>query len=147
MSNQDLFIKQILKEAKSIAILGLSPDESKPSNKVARYLLEQGYRVIPIYPKGGEILGIPTYRTLQEAFSVESQKSGEGGGIDILNIFRKSEAIFGIAKEILELESKPKCVWVQLGLSSPQSREILEGEGMVYFENLCIKLEHQRLVK
>ncbi len=143
MSNQDFLIKQVLKEAKSIAILGLSPDESKPSNEVARYLLEQGYRVIPIHPKGGEILRIPIYRSLQEAFRAESQK----GGIDILDIFRKSEAIFEIAREVLELETKPKCIWVQLGLQSSQSKEILENAGRIYFENLCIKLEHQRLVK
>lgn len=141
MLEQDLQIKQILQEAKTIAILGLSPDESKPSNKVAKYLLEQGYRVIPIYPKGGEILGITAYCTLQEAFSGETKK----GGIDILNIFRKSEAILGIAKEVLSLEAKPKCVWVQLGLFSPKSKEILENQGISYFENLCIKLEHQRL--
>ena len=141
MLEQDLQIKQILQEAKTIAILGLSPDESKPSNKVAKYLLEQGYRVIPIYPKGGEILGITAYCTLQEAFSGEAKK----GGIDILNIFRKSEAILGIAKEVLSLEAKPKCVWVQLGLFSPKYKEILENQGISYFENLCIKLEHQRL--
>lgn len=139
---QDLEKIEVLKSAKNIAILGLSPDESKASNAVAKYLLTQGYNIIPIYPKippNGEILGKRAYASLQEAFSQNSQ-------IDILNIFRKSEALEGIAQEIIALENKPKCVWVQLGLSNECAKEILTNAGIFYEENSCIKIEHKRLL-
>ena len=129
--------KEILKNAKTIAILGLSPDEQKPSNKVARYLLKEGYKIIPIYPKGGEILGCKAYVNLNDAFKENA--------IDILDIFRKSEALFEVAQEILSLENKPKCVWVQLGLKNKEAKELLESKGFLYEEDSCIKLEHERL--
>lgn len=130
--------KEILENSKKIAILGLSPDPTKASNKVAQYLQKKGYVIIPIYPKGGEILGCKAYENLQDAFNAESD-------IDILNVFRKSEALLGVAQETLALPYLPKCVWVQLGLSSKEAKELLEKSGIVYFENACIKIEHERL--
>ncbi|WP_104721241.1 CoA-binding protein [Helicobacter mesocricetorum] len=139
----DTLKKTLLNTPKNIAILGLSPDPTKTSHQVAQYLLQKGFNIIPIYPKGGEILGKKAYHSLQEAFSEESiQKNGE---IEILNIFRKSEALKGIAEEIIELPNKPKCVWIQLGLQSQEAKNILEQNNLLYIENSCIKLEHQRL--
>lgn len=140
---QDFEKIEILKDSKNIAILGLSPDESRASNIVARYLIAQGYNIIPIYPKGGEILGKRVYANLQEAFSNES--FDENGAIDILNVFRKSEALENVAMEILELENKPKCVWVQLGLRNANAKELLERAKIAYVEDSCIKVEHKRL--
>ena len=126
---QDFEKKQLLQKAKNIAILGLSPDESKASNVVARYLIAQGFNVIPIYPRAnGEILGRKAYASLQEAFN--DGVLSECGEIDILNVFRKSEALQAVANEVLRLKNQPKCVWVQLGL---------------FNENSCIKLEFERL--
>lgn len=147
----DIEKKQILENAKNIAILGLSPDESKASNIVARYLIAQGYNVIPIYPRlpsGGEILGCRAYASLQEAFSdLALEKScGQGGTIDILNVFRKSEALEAVANEIIALKNPPKCVWVQLDLYNEKAKEILQNAGIVYEEDSCIKLEHRRLL-
>lgn len=142
LEKQDLIKIEVLKSAKNIAILGLSPDERKASNAVAKYLLAQGYNVIPIYPKippNGKILGKKAYANLQEAFSQNAK-------IDILNIFRKSEALEGIAQEIIALENKPKCVWVQLGLSNARAKEILTSAKIIYEENSCIKVEHERLL-
>lgn len=142
LEKQDLIKIEVLKSAKNIAILGLSPDECKASNAVAKYLLAQGYNVIPIYPKippNGEILGKKAYPNLQEAFCQNSK-------IDILNIFRKSEALEEIAQEIIALENKPKCVWVQLGLSNARAKEILTNAKIIYEENSCIKIEHKRLL-
>ena len=99
---QDFEKKQLLQKAKNVAILGLSPDESKASNVVARYLIAQGFNVIPIYPRAnGEILGRKAYASLQEAFSDEALS--ECGEIDILNVFRKSEALQAVANEVLRL--------------------------------------------
>lgn len=142
VEKQDLEKIELLKSAKNIAILGLSPDESKASNAVAKYLLAQGYNIIPIYPKippNGEILGKKAYANLQEAFSQNAK-------IDILNIFRKSEVLEEIAQEIITLENKPKCVWVQLGLSNVRAKEILTSAKIIYEENSCIKIEHERLL-
>ncbi|MGX3043845.1 CoA-binding protein [Helicobacter sp. T3_23-1056] len=146
----DIKKKQILENAKNIAILGLSPDESKASNIVARYLLAQGYNVIPIYPRlpsSGEILGCRAYASLQEAFSDFTLRDsvGQGGAIDILNVFRKSEALESVANEIIALKHKPKCVWVQLDLYNEKAKAILQNAGIAYEEDSCIKLEHRRL--
>lgn len=130
-------MQDILAHSKCIAILGLSPDSTKPSYKAAKYLQENGYTIIPIYPKGGEILGAKVYTNLQDAFRENT--------IDILNVFRKSDALLEIAKEVLTLENKPKCVWVQLGLENINAKNLLESNNIIYFENLCIKIEHQRL--
>lgn len=141
---QDFEKKQLLQKAKNVAILGLSPDESKASNVVARYLIAQGFNVIPIYPRAnGEILGRKAYASLQEAFSDEALS--ECGGIDILNVFRKSEALEAVANEVLRLKNKPKCVWVQLGLFNENAKVICENAGILYEENSCIKLEFERL--
>ena len=148
---QDFEKTQILTRARNIAVLGISPESSKASNAVARYLIAQGYNVIPIYPHlpdNGEILGRRAYESLQEAFSDEALRNscGENGEIDILNIFRKSEALDGIAREILTLKNKPKCVWVQLGLRNENAKAMLQGAGIQYEQDSCIKLEHQRLL-
>lgn len=141
---QDFEKKQLLQKAKNVAILGLSPDESRASNVVARYLIAQGFNVIPIYPRAnGEILGRKAYASLQEAFSDEALS--ECGGIDILNVFRKSEALQAVANEVLRLKNKPKCVWVQLGLFNEDAKVICENAGILYEENSCIKLEFERL--
>ena len=135
---QDSKLREILQESKTIAVLGLSPDSSKPSFKVAQFLQNKGYKILPIYPKGGTILGVNAYTSLQEAFEAEEK-------IDILNVFRKSEARFGIAQEVLMLKNPPQCVWVQLGLHCASAKEALENAGIAYVENLCIKLEYERL--
>ena len=147
----DIEKKQILENAKNIAILGLSPDENKASNIVARYLLAQGYNVIPIYPRlpeSGEILGHRAYVSLQEAFSDLAllDSCGQSGTIDILNVFRKSEALEAVANEIIALKNVPKCVWVQLDLHNAKAKEILQNAGIAYEEDSCIKLEHRRLL-
>ena len=130
-------IREILQTSKNIAIVGLSNDINKPSHMVGQYLLDNGYNIIPIHPKHSEILGVKAYKSLQEV-SVR---------IDILNIFRKSEAIFEIAQEVFSLENKPKCMWVQLGIKSKEALELLKDSEIFYIENLCIKLEHERLFK
>lgn len=135
---QDSKLREILQESKVIAVLGLSPDSSKPSFKVAQFLQNKGYKILPIYPKGGTILGVNAYTSLQEAFEAEEK-------IDILNVFRKSEALFGIAQEVLMLKNPPQCVWVQLGLHCASAKEALENAEIAYVENLCIKLEYERL--
>ncbi|MBD5164827.1 CoA-binding protein [Helicobacter sp.] len=140
---QDSKLQAILKQSKVIAVLGLSPEANKPSHRVAQFLQDKGYKILPIYPRGGEILGEKAYQSLQEAFEAQRQA---GVSIDILNVFRKSEALPQVAREVLELKNPPQCVWVQLGLENAQAKEMLNNVKILYVENLCIKLEYERLL-
>lgn len=130
-------IKKDLKKAKKIAIVGLSPDTQKDSNEVARYLQQQGFKIIPIYPKEERILGEKVYRSIQEALEDEC--------VDILVIFRKSEICEQIATEVLASKNLPRVFWMQLGISNLAAKNILESSGIAVIEDKCIKIEHQNL--
>ena len=140
--------RTILESAKIIVIVGLSPDEHKASYQVAQYLLDNGYEIVPIYPRGGEILKKKVFRSLLEAFEYMAQM---GQVCDIINIFRKSEALPSIMREICSLQGfssfdkERACVWVQLGLQSAEAASIAREYGILYEENSCINIEHQRL--
>lgn len=159
----DQTIKHLLTQSRTIVIIGLSSDESKPSHKVACYLQAQGYTIIPIHPKGGEIqingIGHRAFATLQEC-ARDLNECGEK--IDIIDVFRKSDALPQVADEILALGNLvaknpenpqkplamqlPTCVWVQLGLTNAEAKTKLTQAGIHYIEDSCIKLEHERLL-
>lgn len=130
-------IKKDLKKAKKIAIVGLSPNTQKDSNEVARYLQQQGCKIIPIYPKEEKILGEKVCRSVQEALGNEC--------VDILVIFRKSEICEQIATEVLSSKNLPKVFWMQLGISNPVAKDILQSKGIAVIEDKCIKIEYQNL--
>ncbi len=135
-NTSDEQIRQILAAAKTVAIVGLSPDETKDSNRVARYLQQAGYEIIPIYPKEDKILGQKVYRALNEI----EQK------IDIVDVFRKPAVALELAKEILERKDAP-VLWTQLGIVNNEAAELLKAAGRVMIQNKCTKLEHERLFK
>ena len=96
-----------------------------------RYLLEQGYRCIPVRPVGcDEVLGVPCARSLAE---IEEQ-------IDLVDVFRRPDACPGVAQDAVAAGAK--AVWLQLGLISPEAREIAEAAGLEYVENQCTKIVH-----
>lgn len=130
-------IRENLRKAKKIAIVGLSPDRQKDSNEVARYLQQQGFKIIPIYPKEERILGEKVYRSIQEALENEC--------VDILVIFRKSEICEQIATEVLASKNLPKVFWMQLGISNLAAKNILKSSKIAVIEDKCIKIEHQNL--
>lgn len=130
-------IRENLRKAKKIAIVGLSPDRQKDSNEVARYLQQQGFKIIPIYPKEERILGEKVYRSIQEALENEC--------VDILVIFRKSEICEQIATEVLASKNLPKVFWMQLGISNLAAKNILQSRKIAVIEDKCIKIEHQNL--
>lgn len=129
----DTFLRNFL-HAKKIAIYGLSPDTSKTSYHVAEYLKNAGYTLFPIHPKADEILGFKVYPTL----------SSLPDTVDILNVFRKSEAIFDVVKEAFDSQ-KVQRIWVQLGIQNAQALEFCAQKQIPYIENLCILVEHRRL--
>lgn len=129
---EDTEVKAILENHHTIAVVGLSPDPNKDSHRVARYLLEQGYRVVPINPKCDQILGQKCYASLKDI----------PFPIDIVDIFRKIEAIPAIVDEAIAIGAK--VVWMQLGLAENQSARKAQEAGLQTVMNKCIKIEHSR---
>ncbi len=126
-------IKKLLGEAKTIAIVGLSPDEDRDSNKVARYLISAGYEVIPVYPKEDAILGQKVYRSLAEIDKA----------VDVVNIFRKADALAAIADEALKL--KPKLIWAQIGCYDEAAEAKVREAGVPIVTHRCLMVEHRKL--
>ena len=131
---KDQDIKQLLKTAKTIAVVGLSPDPERPSYEVANYLQSKGYKIIPVRPGIKEILGEKAYASLTEI--PES--------VDLVDIFRKTEFIPEVVDEAIRI--KTKAVWMQLGLSHPQAAQKAVSAGISAIENRCILIEHKRLL-
>lgn len=125
--------EKILFSTKTIAIVGLSRDPAKDSHSVAKYLQDNGYRIIPVNPSGGELLGEKVYTSLSEI----KEK------VDVVNVFRPSEECQKIAEQATKLS--PKMVWLQLGITNEKARQTCEKIGILFVENRCIRTEHKRL--
>lgn len=126
--------EEILRDAKTIALVGASPKPSRPSNGVMRYLLAQGYDVIPVRPRDcDEVHGIPCVATLAEI----------DRPIDLVDVFRRVDAAPGVAREAVDVGAR--AVWLQLGLVSPEAREIATAAGLDYVEDECTAIVHRRL--
>jgi predicted CoA-binding protein len=124
---------EILADAHTIAVVGASPKPDRPSHGVMRYLLEQGYRCIPVRPRGcDELLGVPCVRSLAE---IEEP-------IDLVDVFRRPEACPDVAREAAAAAARS--LWLQLGILSPEARRIAEGAGLDYVEDECTKIVHAR---
>jgi hypothetical protein len=126
-------IAELLNSAKTIAVVGLSDNPERDSFRVAKYLKEHGYRVIPVNPGKKEILGETCYPDLA---SVPER-------IDVVDIFRTVDAIPGIVDEAIRIGAK--AVWMQLGLTHRVSAEKARAAGMKVVQAKCIKIEHTRL--
>lgn len=128
-------MKEIFESVKTIAILGLSPDESKASNMVAKYLQNAGYKIVPVYPKEDEILGEKVYRSLAEIpFK-----------IDMVDIFRKPAAFDAVADACIK-RGDIDVFWGQLGLVNNDAAQKAKDAGMKVVQNYCTKLEHKALM-
>jgi uncharacterized protein len=122
---------EILRDARTIAIVGASPRPGRPSHDVMRYLLAQGYDVIPVRPDGcEEVLGVPCAATLAEI----------DRPIDLVDVFRRAEATPAHAREAVEVGAG--ALWLQLGIVSAESRAIAEAAGLDYVEDLCTAVVH-----
>ena len=125
----------MLEQARTIAVVGLSPKAARDSNMVARYLKTQGYRIIPVRPAQKEILGEKTYASLDD---IE-------GSVDIVNVFRNPSQIVPHAHEALRV--KPRVFWMQLDIENQEAADIVTAAGIDVVMNRCIKVEHERLCK
>jgi uncharacterized protein len=124
---------QILAESRTIALVGASPKPDRPAHGVMRYLLAQGYRVIPVRPRDcDEVHGIPCVSSLHEIDEP----------IDLVDVFRRVDACPDVAREAADVGAK--ALWLQLGLVSAEARQIAADAGMDYVENHCTAIVHRR---
>jgi hypothetical protein len=126
---------QVLRDAKTIAVVGASPSPQRESNGVMRYLLAQGYDCIPVRPDCDEVLGIACVPTLLDV----------DRPIDLVDVFRRPEFCAAHAREAVEAGAK--ALWLQLGIVSTEARAIAEHAGIDYVENACTAVVHARGAK
>jgi predicted CoA-binding protein len=125
-------IQEILYGAKTIAIVGLSPNVLRPSNFVGFYLQRHGYRIVPVNPREREILGEPCYSSLKDV----------PVPIDVVDVFRDPSAVPAIAREAVEVEAG--ALWLQFGVISREGAEIARQGGLEVVMDRCMKVEHAR---
>jgi predicted CoA-binding protein len=122
---------EILSEAHTIALVGASPNPSRPSHQVMRYLLGAGYRVIPVRPLVPEVLGVPCASSLGEIDEP----------IDLVDVFRRAEFCPQVAEDAVAAGAG--ALWLQLGIVSPEARAIAEAGGLDFVENQCTAIVHR----
>jgi len=127
-------IRSILTENKVIAVVGLSPKPSRPSNRVAGYMKQAGYRIIPVNPGQNEILGEKCYPDL----------SAVPAEIDIVNIFRRADQVEPVILDAIAI--KAKIVWMQLGIINEKAAQMAENKGLTVIMDRCISVDHQNFI-
>ena len=125
-------ILRILHESRTVAVVGLSPNELRASNFVGFYLKRHGYRVVPVNPTAQEVLGEACYPSLADV----------PFPIDVVDVFRTPEAVPGIAAEAVEVGAK--ALWLQFGVISFEGAEIARRGGLAVVMDRCLKVEHAR---
>ena len=128
-------LKKLLAEIKSVAIVGAKDKSGQPVDAVGRYLIEQGYRVLPVHPKRNDVWGLPTYPDLGALPEAP----------DAVVLFRAAEFCPEHAREALALPVKPRLFWMQLGISSPEAMRLMREAGVPAVEDACIMVRHKEL--
>lgn len=124
-------IPEILERFKKITVIGLSPNEARPSYYVSEYMRDHGYSVVGVNPGQNEILGLPVYPTLAEV----------PGPLEIVAVFRASEYLPGIVDEVIA--RKPKVLWIQLGIEDSAAEARAEAAGITVVRRHCLMVEHR----
>lgn len=135
MADDEQQLIEVLRDSKTIAVIGIKQDESEDAHRVPRYMQAAGYRIIPVNPKIEHILGETAYARLSD---VEEP-------IDLVNLFRAPENIPEHVREILALPHRPKAVWMQLGIYHGIAAAKLRAAGITVIQDRCIMVEHRRL--
>ena len=128
-------IKEILSKNKTIAMIGVSMDPTKPSTIVMKYMQKYGYKVIPVNPKakGEKILGEEVFAKLTDIKD----------SVDIVDVFRPSKEALDIARDTINIGAK--VLWLQLGIRSMEAKKIVEDNQIEYIEDRCTKMEYQKI--
>ncbi|MFO1342767.1 MAG: CoA-binding protein [Burkholderiales bacterium] len=130
VSYDDLFTT-----AKTIAVVGLSDNPSRPSFEVAQVMQRAGFRIIPVNPRaaGQSILGEPCVGALSEV----------AAPVDIVDCFRRSEEMVEVARAVAAMSLKPKVLWMQIGVMNEEAAQIARDAGIAVVQNRCIKIEYR----
>ncbi|HPG27777.1 MAG TPA: CoA-binding protein [Myxococcota bacterium] len=134
--DSDKALTALLQSSRRIAVVGIKADESADAHRIPRYLQQAGYEILPVNPKLDHVLGARCVATLAE---VE-------GPIDIVNLFRASDHIPAHVDEILALPTKPRAVWMQLGIHHGPSARRLREAGIEVVQDRCMMVDHRRLI-
>jgi uncharacterized protein len=127
-------ITKILKECKTIAVVGLSSNPMRPSHGVSEYMQSAGYRIIPVNPNEAEVLGEKSYARLEDA----PEK------IDVVDIFRRAEFVPQVVESAIRVGAK--VVWMQLGIENEDAAEKARAAGLAVVEDACVLIEHKKRV-
>jgi predicted CoA-binding protein len=127
-------VSQFLKQARTVAVVGLSDKPWRASHGVARYLQSSGYRIVPVNPNVQEVLGEPSFARLADVTD----------SVDVIDVFRRPELV----NELVDaaIQSGAKLFWMQEGISDSRSAELLRGAGLEVVEDRCLMVEHMRLL-
>ncbi len=128
-------VKELMQESKRVAIVGLSNKPDRDSYRVAEYLINHGYEVIPVNPTIDEVLGKKAVGTLQE---IEGQ-------VDIVDVFRRADQVMPVAEEAVAIGAK--ALWLQLEVVNEEAANYASEKGLNVVMDRCIKIEHKRLIK
>ncbi|MEM7251236.1 MAG: CoA-binding protein [Pseudomonadota bacterium] len=126
-------LRRILRESKTIAMVGLSANWYRPSYFAAKYLIDHGYHVIPVTPAYDEVLGQTCYPSLADVPEP----------IDVVDCFRRTEEIPALAEQAVAV--KAKCLWMQLGIVHEDARQVAKSAGLDVVMDRCMKIEYARL--
>jgi predicted CoA-binding protein len=136
--NHDAVLQKILRETETIAMIGASQRGDRDSHRVMRYLQQQGYRVIPVNPTlnpGASVLGETVYASLADIPDT----------FQLVDVFRRSDAVAGIVDEVLALAEQPAVLWLQLGVVDEAAAARARAAGIEVVMDRCLKIEHARL--
>jgi predicted CoA-binding protein len=125
-------VAEILRGAKTIAVVGLSSNPMRASHEVAQYLKAAGYRIIPVNPNETEVLGEKAYARLEDVPEL----------VDVVDVFRRTEEIPGVAESAIGIGAK--VLWMQLGIENAEAAERARAAGLVVVEDSCLMVEHRR---
>lgn len=131
----DASIRKHLSQARTIAVVGANDKPGRPSDMIGRYLMNAGYRVIPVHPKRQEVWGLKAYSNVVD---IPEQ-------VDIVNLFRASEYCAGHAREIAALSPRPGLMWMQLGIANDEAVQTASEASVDAVQDKCIMVEHERL--
>lgn len=137
-------LRRVLAECRTLAVVGLSPQWHRPSFFAAKYMQAHGWRIVPVNPlvakEGGSILGEKAHASVREA---DAAVRAQGGRIDMVDCFRRSEDIPPLAEDAVAIGAK--CLWLQLGVVNEAAARQAEDAGLLVIQNRCVKIEHARL--
>ena len=130
-------LRALLRRARTVAVVGLSPKPIRPSHSVARYLQRAGYRIVPVNPGHAEILGEKSYPTLADAARDHT--------IDLVDVFRRSENAGPVVDEALALRPAPQLIWLQQGVVDQAAEARAAAAGIPFVMDHCLAIEHHQL--